>query len=95
MRQCWRRETGAAAGVDYVSPSDALNGSGLHLYRLFGDVDGNGVVDSQDLSQFRNCYNHNYLSALYQWYLDCQNDGTVDSQDLAEFRTRYNTNVFA
>ncbi|HEX4592577.1 MAG TPA: choice-of-anchor Q domain-containing protein, partial [Gemmataceae bacterium] len=32
-----------APGGNYVSPADTFHGSGLHLYRLFGDVNGDGV----------------------------------------------------
>src|SRR5207237_1288792 len=56
----YRLITGAAGTGNgaYVSPDDTLDGPpGLHLYRDYGDVDGNGVVDSTDLGQFRLAYN--------------------------------------
>jgi hypothetical protein len=83
-----------AAGDDYVSPADTAGGHGLHLYRLFGDANGDGVVDAIDLGQFRSTYNANSASPLYLSYLDVDNSGAVDAQDLGQFRSRYNENVF-
>jgi hypothetical protein len=82
-------------GSDYVSPPDALGGSGLHLYRLFGDANGDGVVDAIDLGQFRSTVNANLGNPAYRAYLDADNSGAVDAQDLAQFRSRINTNVIA
>jgi hypothetical protein len=81
-------------GSNYVSPSDAYQGTGLHLYRLFGDVNGDGVVDPVDLNFFRNTFNANSTQGNYLAFLDANGDGAVDPTDLNEFRTRFNTNVF-
>jgi hypothetical protein len=83
-----------APGGDYVSPTDTYGGSGLHLYRLFGDANGDGVVDPVDLNQFRSTFNVNNTQANYLWYLDANGDGVVDPTDLNQFRMRFNTNVF-
>ena len=84
------------AGINYVSPTDTLGGGPgeLHLFRLFGDVNGDGVVDAQDLGLFRTAYNANTGSAFYLSYLDDDNSGTIDAQDLGLFRSRFNANVF-
>jgi hypothetical protein len=80
------------AGGDYVSPTDTLGGGTgqLHLYRLFGDVTGDGIVDQQDLGQFRTSFNSGTPNLAF----DANNDHNVDQQDLGQFRTRFNTNVF-
>jgi hypothetical protein len=83
------------AGSNYVSPTDTYQGTGgLHLYRLFGDTNGDGVVDSFDVGQFRSTFNANNTQANYIAALDANNDGVIDSTDLGQFRTRYNLNVF-
>jgi hypothetical protein len=82
------------AGGDYVSPTDTYGGQGLHLFRLFGDCNGDGVVDSTDLGQFRSTFNANNTLANYLWYLDANGDGVVDSTDLGQFRARFNANIF-
>jgi hypothetical protein len=81
-----------AAGGDYVSPTDTLGGGAgqLHLYRLFGDATGDGIVDQQDLGQFRTAFNATPASPIF----DANNDGAVDQQDLGQFRSRFNSNVF-
>jgi hypothetical protein len=81
-------------GGNYVSPTDTFQGSGLHLYRLFGDVSGDGVVDAIDLGQFRSTFNANSSQANYLAYLDADNSGAVDASDLGQFRNRFNLNVF-
>jgi fibronectin-binding autotransporter adhesin len=81
-------------GGNYVSPTDTYQGTGLHLYRLFGDVSGDGVVDATDLGQFRSTFNANNGQANYLSFLDADNSGAVDASDLGQFRSRFNTNVF-
>jgi hypothetical protein len=84
-------------GGDYVSPNDTLGGSSgqLHLYRLFGDANGDGVVDQTDLGQFRSSFNASTGNPAYLSYLDADNSGVIDQLDLGQFRTRFNANVFA
>ena len=84
---------GTIGGV-YVSPTDTFQGTGLHLYRLFGDVNGDGTVDSTDLGLFRSAFNSGTGSSLYVSYLDADNSGAIDPSDLGQLRTRFNVNVF-
>jgi hypothetical protein len=85
-----------APGGNFVSPPDTLGGGAgqLHLYRIFGDTNGDGIVDQQDLGQFRSTFNASAPNPLYIAFLDANNDGNVDQQDLGQFRTRFNSNVF-
>jgi hypothetical protein len=83
-----------AAGGNYISPADTYLGNGLHLYRLFGDASGDGVVDATDLGQFRSTFNANNSQANYLSFLDSDNSGAVDASDLGQFRVRFNANVF-
>ena len=85
---------GALAGGqpngDYVSPADSYGGTGPHLYRIFGDANGDGAVDAIDLGQFRSTFNAATGSPLYLAFLDADNSGAVDAQDLGQFRSRFN-----
>jgi hypothetical protein len=85
---------GGGPNGNFVSPADTFGGNGPRLYRLFGDANGDGVVDPTDLNQFRTTFNTNSSNAAYIWYLDANNDSAVDPTDLNQFRTRFNTNVF-
>ena len=84
------------AGGDYISPTDTQSGGPgqLHLYRIFGDATGDGVVDQLDLAQFRSAFNSSAGNPLYMSYLDADNSGTIDQEDLGQFRERFNSSVF-
>jgi hypothetical protein len=82
------------AGSNYVSLPDSYGGSGPHLYREYGDANGDGAVDAIDLGQFRSTYNSATGNANYLAYLDADNSGAIDAQDLGQFRSHYNLNVF-
>ena len=83
-------------GGNFVSPNDTLGGGTgqLHLYRMFGDANGDGIVDQLDLGLFRGSFNSSTGDAGYLGFLDADNSGTVDQVDLGMFRSRFNLNVF-
>jgi hypothetical protein len=82
-------------GGNYVSPAEtSYSPTALHLYRLFGDATGDGVVDLSDLTAFRGTYNAGTGNPAYLSYLDADNSGVVDLTDLTEFRNRYNHSVY-
>jgi uncharacterized repeat protein (TIGR01451 family) len=85
---------GTDAGSNYVSPADTYQGNGLHLYRLFGDVNGDGVDDATDVGLLKSTFNRNNTDPLYLWYLDADNSGSVDASDIGQFKSRFNVNVF-
>jgi photosystem II stability/assembly factor-like uncharacterized protein len=87
-------DANGTAGGNYVSPTDTSGGSGLHLFRLFGDATGDGVVDALDLGLFRSAFNSVAGNTAYLWYLDADNSGSIDSKDLGQFRSRFNATVF-
>jgi hypothetical protein len=80
-------------GDDWVSPRDTLGGTGLHLYRIFGDATGDGTVDALDLVALRTAINTSAGDPNYQTYWDGNNDGFIDASDLQLLRSRYNNNV--
>jgi hypothetical protein len=83
-------------GNNYVSPPDTLGGGAgqLHLFRIFGDATGDGIVDQVDLGQFRTAFNAALGDSNYLWYLDADGGGAVDQTALGQFRVRFNSNVF-
>jgi hypothetical protein len=84
---------GTTAGTNYVSSSTSgPNGYG-DIYRLFGDIDGNGLDDLTDLTAFRNTYNSSLASGPYVNALDADNDAVIDLDDLTAFRNHYNHHV--
>jgi hypothetical protein len=83
------------AGGAYQSPPDtSAGGPGQwKLYRLFGDADGNGVVDLLDLQQLRGTFNVSTPDPAYVEFLDADHNGVVDLVDLQAFRGRFNVNI--
>jgi len=67
------------AGDNFTTPT---TGAG-RIYRLFGDSDGNGIVNSIDFAAFRGTFG--LPSAIF----DFNNDGNTSSDDFAEFRKRF------
>jgi len=70
-------------GDDYVVIGSPANG----LFRLFGDADGNGVVDAIDFGAFRQAFGTN--GAIF----DFDGGGSVDALDFGEFRRRFGAGV--
>jgi hypothetical protein len=58
------------------------------LFRLYGDADGNNIIDLLDFAQFRAAFNPNYNSIF-----DFDGSGTVDLLDFNQFRSRYGMSV--
>jgi hypothetical protein len=78
----------------YTNPADTTGGNGLHLYRLFGDANGDGYVNQADLDLLSQAFNTHSGDTNYQWYLDANNDGWIFVFDLVQFGQRNGTNVF-
>jgi hypothetical protein len=68
------------AGDDYVL---ADNGQSGGLYRLYGDADGNRVVNQSDLALFRAAFGSS------DGTFDVDGNGVVNQADLALFRVNF------
>ena len=58
------------------------------FFRLFGDSDGNGVIDLQDLRQFSGTFVKHEGDPGYPAYFDYYGDGRVDFGDLLQLLRR-------
>jgi hypothetical protein len=67
------------AGGDYVD----------EFFRLFGDADGDGDVDTADAAVIKPAFRKRSSDPGYLWYLDSNADGRVWSEDLALFLLGY------
>jgi hypothetical protein len=63
------------------------------FFRLYGDVNGDGQVDSTDLAAFQAAYRSRQGMANYRWYLDYNADGWVDATDYYQFLRRSGTSI--
>jgi hypothetical protein len=59
------------------------------FYRLFGDGNGDGHVDSPDAGAFRKALGKKSTDSGYVWYFDYNGDGTIDrTTDYVQFVNR-------
>jgi hypothetical protein len=72
---------GAGTGVEGSNRIDTF-------HRLFGDADGDGHVDLQDLASFITTFGKRAGDPGYLWYFDYYADGRVDQDDLLEVLRR-------
>ncbi len=76
-------------GDDYALAGTVANG----LFRLFGDAEGNGVVNAFDYAQFRPTFGSSTGQAAYLDWLDFNGDGTINAFDFGQFRNRFGAGV--
>jgi len=70
----------------------------LQIHRLFGDVNGDGTVNSFDYSQFGRAFGSSLGDPNYRDYLDFDGDGvingTINGFDFGQLRGRFGVNLF-
>ncbi len=76
-------------GDDFTLNGTTTNG----LFRLYGDVTGDGTVNAADFGPFRNAFGTSVGNPLYLDFLDVNGDGTINAFDFAQFRTRFGSSV--
>lgn len=69
------------AGGDYVAS----------LFRLFGDVNGDGAINGLDLTGFRAAFGSTTGDSTYRDFFDFNGDGAINGLDLVAFRVRFGT----
>jgi uncharacterized repeat protein (TIGR03803 family) len=61
--------------------------------RLFGDADGNGIVNNADYFQFKKTYGQATGSANYNPVFDYDANGIVNNADYFQFKKRYGQSI--
>jgi hypothetical protein len=61
------------------------------LFRLFGDVSGDGVVNGLDFAAFRAAFGTTSFPSVSPF--DFNGDGVIDNADFFQFRRRFGTTV--
>jgi hypothetical protein len=64
-------------------------GDAQGLFRYYGDVNGDGVVNGLDFGFFRSAFGLAAGDPGYLAYLDFDGDGAINGLDFAQFRTRF------
>ncbi|HZL34925.1 MAG TPA: choice-of-anchor tandem repeat GloVer-containing protein [Tepidisphaeraceae bacterium] len=63
--------------------------SSITFHRLFGDYDGNGIVNNADYRQFVRSFLATRDSPSYSALFDYDGNGTIDLSDYRQFKLRY------
>jgi hypothetical protein len=61
----------------------------ITFHRLFGDIDGNGAVNSADYFQFKQAFGAASGSSLYNPAFDFDNNGKINSADYFKFKANF------
>jgi hypothetical protein len=63
------------------------------LFRYYGDINGDRVVNGLDLAEFRAAFGTTTGQTGYSTYLDQNGDGAINGLDLAVYRTHFGTSL--
>lgn len=84
-----RNAEGTTMSSDHVFGQQKVDA----FFRLFGDVDGDRDVDTQDYGQFGQSFLRLIGDPEFDASLDADGDGDVDGQDLGRFRSNLASNL--
>ena len=80
----------SAAGVQDLA-ENALAANYTHrFHRLFGDADGNKVVNASDYTAMRNTFDKHSTDTGFNDAFDYENNLVINASDLTQFRKRFN-----
>jgi subtilisin family serine protease len=68
-------------------------GDAQGLFRYYGDVNGDQVVNGLDFGFFRTAFGTAAGDAVYLSYLDVNGDGAINGLDFGQFRSRFGTSL--
>jgi len=75
----------------------AVRGTGVvtvgNIRRLFGDVNGNGLVDGGDFGQFGSAFGLNREDPSFNEQFDANDDGNINGGDFGPFGSRFGTGL--
>jgi len=79
--------TGSAVADDTGNP---VAGNSLWTFhRLFGDSDGNRIVNALDYARLKNSFARSSSDPLFNSAFDYEGNSLINALDLARFRQRY------
>jgi parallel beta-helix repeat protein len=78
-------------GKVIAADGNSISGAsiGFTFHRLFGDIDGNGILNSADYFQFKKAFGSSAGSSLYTSNFDFDANGTINSADYFKFKTNF------
>jgi hypothetical protein len=76
---------------DGLVGGDYVVGSAQGLFRLFGDVNGDAIVNGLDFGFFKDAFGTQLGDPNYLAYFDVNADNVINGFDFGQFRTRFGT----
>ena len=76
---------GAQLAADYNSPTSGAS----RIFRLFGDINGDGSVNGADFGAFSNALGATSSDPNFQAAFDFNGDGSINGTDFAQFSNRF------
>jgi hypothetical protein len=81
--------TVSAAGVTDGSSNHPTSDQTVPFYRLFGDINGDGIVNGSDFLAFRTAYLSFTGDSNYNPAFDYNSDGAINGSDYLRFRSNF------
>jgi hypothetical protein len=76
---------------DGTAGDDYTFGDAQGLFRMFGDVNGDQIINGFDFGYFKNAFGTQTGDPNYLSYLDFDGDGVINGFDFGQFRNRFGT----
>jgi Calx-beta domain len=80
-------DNNGVGGDNYVLASASMPDPPTNIFRIYGDINGDGFVGANDFAVFRLFFNSSNAA------FDFNNDGFIGTNDFAEFRQRFNSSI--
>ena len=82
-----------ASQVQSLSGANLAADSVTDFHRMFGDVNGDQIINGLDFGFFKNAFGTQVGDPNYLDYLDYNGDGVINGFDFGQFRTRFGTSL--
>lgn len=76
--------------VEVVDEDVELSTSSNKITLMFGDTDGNGVIELEDLMNIKNAFNKSSADAAYDINFDFDNNNVIELEDLMTVKNYFN-----
>jgi uncharacterized delta-60 repeat protein len=77
--------------ADGTAGGNFVFGDSQGLFRLFGDVNGDQIVNGLDFGYFKNAFGTQASDSAYLSYFDFNGDGVINGFDFGQFKLRFGT----
>jgi hypothetical protein len=76
-------------GIYTLNIANATGTTTLEFHRLFGDIDGNRIVNNADYTQFKKTFGAQTGASNFNADFDYDNNGIINNADYTQFKKRF------